>query len=130
MDKAIKKALEGGWRLGWRYEHSDYSFVYVRYVDTPYKQPIVSWPKEKILFDPHFWECLGKACDWKNEKVSFEVSKKEVRTYKGSFIRPAHTVVRPRWKKNSKPWLKHWHECVEHVANGGSIETFFQTLNI
>jgi hypothetical protein len=50
MEKAIKRAIEGGWKG----DQKDYSTA-IQYVDTlPYH----------CLLDPEFWQCLGKAEGW------------------------------------------------------------------
>ena len=53
-----------------------------------------------ILLDPLFWQSLGKAMGWKKRK---------------SHISP-------------EPWLFYWHCFIDHLAKGGSIETYFEQL--
>lgn len=89
MELAIRKAVEGGW--------SDYT--------TPYDS--TSYPKEKVLLDPLFWQCLGKEERW--AMTIFETD----------------TMGSPIGKIY---WLRYWHRFIDHIADGKGIDSFFTTL--
>ena len=61
---------------------------------------------QKVAFlDLLFWQSLGKAMGW--EKNVYEKS----------------------YSRNEHSWLYHWHHFIDHLAEGKSIEDFFQNLN-
>lgn len=60
--------------------------------------------KRSILLDPLFWQSLGKSMVWPNEKV--------VDRYGTQFVN----------------WKDYWHRLIDHLAEGGSIESYFEDL--
>lgn len=83
MEKAIKKAIEGGWK----YEENS---------------PTENLYKWKVVCDPLFWSSLGKAEGWD----------KEINEGTGHF----------------QDWGWHWHRFIDHLANGGTVDDFFNNL--
>lgn len=57
--------------------------------------------REVILLDPEFWKLGGKSEGWGKGLTKFGKS-----------------VV---WKRN-------WHDFIDHLANGGEINSFFEDL--
>jgi len=76
---------------------------------SPYKWKMLY---HRFLLDPEFWKCLGKAMGWKDVDT--------------------HSQNDPdgwgRFVTHFKPWLVKWHSFIDHLANGGSIEDFFKSL--
>ncbi len=62
MEKAIKKAIEGGWQPQ---SHPNVNFK--KDVNTIKAFAMVT--SNAFLLDPLFWQALGKACEW--EQIKF-----------------------------------------------------------
>lgn len=97
MERAIKKAIDGGWRHK-NVETEDEEPAMIRFV--------VSNP-HKTLLDPLFWQALGKAEGWEKYEAGrpFYVGADRSRNY-------------PEWKRE-------WHLLIDHLARGGSIDEYF-----
>jgi len=95
MEKAIQKAIEGGYiesiHDGWKEWQGDY------------------------LLDPIFWQCLGKAEGWKKWKKDGGMELDE------PVSRGQEPFLQPSWK-----W--YWHSFIDHIADGGDIDTYFHKL--
>ena len=61
--------------------------------------------EEIALLDPLFWQALGKAMGWAEVKRN------------GIFV-----------QSNNRAWIDKWHALIDHIADGGSIESYFETL--
>lgn len=68
-------------------------------------QPMDTGPANlaKAILDPSFWQSLGKAMGW--NKLYYTICHQKV-----------------------SPWLFHWHRLIDHLADGGSIESYFEKL--
>lgn len=62
---------------------------------------------ECIFLDPFFWQALGKARGWEDQKVS-----------NLSFI----------GKTTGKAWKNCWHRFIDHLAEKKDAESFFNEL--
>lgn len=58
-----------------------------------------------ILLDPDFWKCLGKAEGWIVEMPS-----------------------RYSFNDEIAEWEHYWHSFIDHLADGGNIDDFFNNL--
>lgn len=58
-----------------------------------------------LFLDPLFWKALGKAMWWGDGR--FKVSD---------------------WQTHG--WLFHWHRLIDHLAEGKSVESFFEQLKL
>ena len=115
MEKAIQKAIEGGWKYKGNSKTDEtvregHVKVYVNdsedtklYIDSTL-----------LLLDPLFWQALGKSLGW----IDTTYTQRTGKIYAG---RPVNIVHR-------QDWLSNWHKMVDHLANGGDIETFFKQL--
>jgi hypothetical protein len=56
---------------------------------------------ESLLLDPSFWKALGKSMGWDREDTCVEME---------------------------KFWLRKWIELMRHLAEGGTIESYFEKL--
>lgn len=113
IEEAIKKAIEGGWEYG--------------------RGEITSLPgfgdlfvNEKMVIDPQFWKALGKAMGWGNSKphIWFE-SRKSGRMCQSCGLA---TETKKECNRMTNDWLYQWHKFIDHLAEGKSIETYFETL--
>jgi hypothetical protein len=70
------------------------------YVDE-YGESVNKLPYGAILLSPNFWQALGKGCGWKEY-----------------------------WAGNSgiTTWLENWHRFIDHLAQGGTPDEFFNEL--
>jgi hypothetical protein len=59
MEKIIRKAIEGGWKLPNIEDESEVEIGIRYYIKNPHK----------IFMDPLFWQALGKTCGWGKEMV-------------------------------------------------------------
>jgi len=64
--------------------------------------------EEIALLDPLFWQALGKAMGWETRI-----------TFYNSFI---------GGKENNDPWRLEMHRFIDHLAEGKTIESYFETL--
>ena len=63
----------------------------------------------EILYEPEFWQCLGKALKWKEKNFT---------------IRKPNNLIPPP----AGEWLYRWHCFITHTAKGGSQEDFLISL--
>ena len=62
-----------------------------------------------VFDDPNFWQCLGKAMGW---EIMY-------RPYKSGSTRNFDAI---------QGWLYQWHRFIDHLAEGGTAEEFFNKL--
>lgn len=112
IKQAIQKAIEGGW-----------SREAVKGTE--------DWYFNDIFLDPLFWKSLGKAMGWNEHEITIKVPAQTVHRIRrdrsgGEDIEwPAHSRKR---KVMTKKWLKEWHRFIDHLADGGTAESFFKYL--
>jgi hypothetical protein len=63
----------------------------------------------EVFLDPEFWKCLGKAMGWKHKTTNDKITQHKDCT-------------------RFCDWRREWHRFIDHLANGGSIEDFFKSL--
>ena len=113
MEKALKKAIEGGWELPVEVNLGERSTCSIckkqlchcrinrelpgRFLETPE----LFW--QEIICDPLFWQALGKAGGWGKTISAYENNK---------------TV----------DWQYHWHSFIDHLIAGKDINSFFDNL--
>lgn len=99
IQQAIEKAVKSGYDGGepalrdWHQSYGHHRFD----------------EKERILLDPLFWQSLGKAMGWEDEKVCPTCWKKIVPTATG--------------------WMCYWHRFIDHIAEWKDAESFFDSLD-
>ena len=76
-------------------------------------KPPKSLINPECLIDPDWWQALGKAMRWGREEIGCVVCDHRINCAKHN---------------SSKDWLYHWHRLIDHLAEGGSIESFFEKL--
>ena len=64
--------------------------------------------KGDTFLDPLFWQSLGKVMRWIGYKRSGIVGEIEYH--------------------NMEVWKAEWHRFIDHIADGGSAESFFENL--
>src|SRR3990167_6920478 len=101
MEKAIKKAIEGGYKLPW---------ISARHIST-----IVRYKDNySVLFlDPLFWQALGKAEGWS--------------TYAVCQLHGNECLLKCD-RAFAFEWIYQWHKFIDHLAEGKDINSFFNEL--
>lgn len=114
MNEALKRAEKGGWKFlnSERLDVVDgvdtrigiklppritafYSDGYARNVGVG-----------EVVFDPEFWQALGKAEGWEGSTYSY----------------------RNNNPQDMNGYLVFWHRFIDHLADGGTPDTFFAAL--
>lgn len=111
MDIAIKKLIPTGYfgdpekmkKFNVWVEKKDES--YVVYWDNGINGVVTS--VEVYLMDYKFWKCLGKREQWDPVRL------------------PSPAITADVGFTN---WIEVWHSLIDHLANGGSIDDFFNKL--
>lgn len=84
----------------------------------------------RVLLDPLFWQALGKAMGWEDEcdkcGTIQSVIDHEVAEYNESVCKLINGfgdkhIMFLRWKSV-------WHNFIDHLAEGGDVEAFFNQL--
>lgn len=104
MEKAIKKAIEGGYRCIEkncnRFKFADGSPDLLENRIEHIKANIY-----QTFLDPLFWQALGKSEGWGEDHLCWECGAEEGGGYKA-----------------------HWHSFIDHLAEGKGIHSFFEKL--
>lgn len=101
MKKVIEKAISVGW------DDKDYAFG-GDCSDECWE--FCAWKYDrKILLDPNFWKCLGKAEGWEYE-IDYE---------------DGENVY---YKSNKGDWQFYWHNFIDHLAENKPLEDYFKNL--
>ncbi len=99
MEKAIKKAIEGG---------------YIRKDKATRRLMTEVTMRQKwhyIVLDPLFWKALGKAEGWGD--------KCDMCNSKANGLCSAHRYT---------SWHREWHRFIDHLAEGKDVDSFFNNL--
>lgn len=119
VEEIIKKSIEGGWEKA-MIDGNELSHVSVKYEQIEFREyegslyPILRMDVKSVMFDPSFWQSLGKAMGWVTTEYMQEV---------GEIKYPRKSV-----KVKRQDWLKKWHKFIDHLADGGTIESYFEQL--
>lgn len=112
----LKKAIELAFKEGGYYFGDEYQGFYGDVVvitdenGVPTKLNVY-----QILMDPQFWQCLGKAIGLDNN-TCFAC---------GSQLTPSkHCPCCGEYRLS----LYRWHRMIDHLAQGGTIESYFEQL--
>lgn len=119
MEKAIEKAIEGGYPHRW-YIPSGMDFhEQVEFTKREFKEP------EEILLDPLFWQCLGKQQGWKENVWICHIDG----------VIDGHNVTNDEkcdFCKTpvscGKEWVFKMHRLIDHIIEGKSVDSFFEEL--
>ena len=105
IEQVIKKAIEGGF-------------------DNEYARTAIDG--DPIVFDkclPYifmssfFWQSLGEAMGWGETDRGFDLDAMSM-----------GGVPITKETKDKKDWKHYWHRFIDHIAEGKSIEKFFEEL--
>lgn len=142
MKEAILKSIEGGWEpvdftnmlietRGVLF-HDDFPAdtkeepdpAYVYFYDTEYPDQgwYASMHMELALLDPNFWKALIP----KERTVTLDLKKMESSVMGRPWHREAQKVSYV--KKSPNRWRTEWHRFINHIADGGTPDEFFNNL--
>ena len=107
ITQAINKAIEGGWKYPIWFEDV-YSSVHAT---TEIADELLT---RYVLLDPLFWLALGRAIEHGKKAYMPDVWDKLSASSKDSVFKTSIEYE--------------WHCLIDHLASGGSIESFFETL--
>jgi hypothetical protein len=99
MREAIQKAIEGGYGFQGLIPGTNYYNSYVNDLNN-----------SDTLFDPLFWQSLGKALWWSVTDQCWGCGYDEGAT------------------DNTPEWKVYWHSFIDHLAEGKDPEDFFKQL--
>ena len=118
MKEAIQKAVEGGFEptIAERECCDDINFYHTQY---------------KLLCDPLFWQCLGKAMGWESYWYGFWDT--VVEDERGWRWHPKSIMDRTHLQTSNlvtikEGWEHHWHRFIDSLASGQSPDDFFKKL--
>jgi hypothetical protein len=128
MEKAIQKAIEGGWNafdLCHKACVTPASFQIngdlIEFFEDEYKdEGVVEFDIEKCFLDPLFWQALGKSFGWE-EMYCTSGDGCEYPWGSGMHEYGCNWTGKNEWKEQ-------WHSFIDHLAEGKSAESFFETL--
>ena len=120
IEQVIKKAVEGGFDWFEFYDGTDLhigmkddAWIWASNADGEGE----AYPLSEIFQCPRFWQSLGKAMEWQtNAPIFYEFP---ARNHVGAWIDES---------REASEWLIEWHRCIDHVAEGGTPESFFKKL--
>lgn len=119
----IEKAIEGGMK------HTCIDNQYPEIDSKGYLCNGVYSSIEKIILDPKAWQAVGKVEGWTYISESIVPAKKQSRVIKNRGVIevevPEYTLKR---KNTSKNWRNKMHAMIDHLVDGGTIESYLETL--
>ena len=130
IQEAITKAVEGGWNAGTNWlaarsasplpiidvECQD-NMQIVRLVHENYGNggsKYTTMGLQVALLDPLFWQALGKSIGWNIQEKQYSDPKNPTGHTRDYLI---------------SGWQYQMHRLIDHLAEGKSIESFFESLN-
>ena len=119
IQQAIEKAIEGGYDV----QFSEAAGLPTVYVKDGYQVDVAV-----ILLDPLFWQSLGKAMGWEN----CERCEKPFEKHQGYLcviqLKEGQVTTADVKTFRDQNWKVQWHRFIDHLADGGSAESFFENL--
>lgn len=123
MNKALKRAIEGGWQNPVHLvSEMDKNGKVVILSGYPEKVAVV-WTTPDIIFDQFFWQALGKAEGWAVSDEAYLCD------YCGVIGVGTWNHMNDCKIKDRKISFKaYWHRFIDHLAEGKDVEIFFKQL--
>ena len=108
IKQAIESAVKGGYDPSWNITKTE------------------QFPElyNRAFLDPDFWHALGKSEGWGNVMFPLEYhidGRTEFLYWTGQ---NGH-----RYTPHIEGWQYHWHNLIDHLVAGGTIEDFFTRLD-
>ena len=116
IQDALNKATEGGYHINgfdgmdtyYEGANSEYSVWTRKDNESSFIIPVA-----ETFLDPNFWYALGRGLGWDHD------------------VRTVHAVENGRFAVVTRAgcqWLSHWHGFIDHLADGKTPATFFESL--
>jgi len=99
IEQAIQKAIKNGWDV----------------MKVPSFDGVEFLNNSEVCLDPLFWQALGKGLGWKE-------------TYYCLCSYEDWTCGELGCSQGWSEWQYYWHKLIDHLANNGTIESFFELL--
>jgi len=117
MEQAINKAIKGGYGKGMVFGKNATKFDYEDYLDIPTvsfenRDRFIEKAIDTVLIDPLFWQALGKQQGWYDHQL---------RGKHGECLECGAPQCAIEWREN-------WHYFIDHLADGGNVDDFFNKL--
>lgn len=147
IDDAIKKAIEGGWRKGDpSLDHYVNVVGYEAFLDPEFWKALgtaFGWGAWTVPFEQfeHEWEIHDYEPDTAKTpvyfcKVCYARKINDIIYWDGGvdgteewIAKPSRTYQMTSHKSRKlDDWKTHWHRLIDHIASGGSIESYFEGL--
>ncbi len=125
MEKAIKIAIENGWKPLLAPFGGDDRVVIDEEVIRVYEYfvEVDKFNLYQTLLDPLFWQALGKGLGWSIDP-EYCTSGCGCAYPNGDGSHEFDCV----WKRDMNWWGQYWHEFIDHLAEGKDINSFFNDL--
>lgn len=118
VPQAIEKSVAGGWKNLAMKEHVEFMQKH------NLKLKLIKSAVAEALLDPDFWRALAKTEGWNKDFQTHLCSYNAV-----SRIGNADDCEFCEGQGDDDAyWKDKWHRLIDHLADGGSIEGFFETL--
>lgn len=114
LQHAIESAIKGGWNGYSGIGNKPYPDTkkqrdqLIKLISGKHGDIFMNGIIEGGVIDPSFWKCLGKSEGWEMAEDGYRESDGLILYTEG--------------------WKKEWHRLVNHLIQGGTIESFFETL--
>ena len=127
IDEAIKIAAENGY-------YDEFSFVSDNFIVDHATENIVTFYNKyskskrnrythRILMNPLFWQALGNGLEWMTSGTF------RVETVKPIYIPSPEILNEHKTVIYCDEWLYRWHQLINHLADGGTIDEYFENIN-
>jgi len=117
IQQAIQKAIEGGWKpKGQNFSNGALSYRTQAIAKVKYK--------ERFFLDPLFWQSLGKAIGWIDKDYPNGSMKCNIKV--DGVVKCEDRYWGYAGYKNP---VEEWHRFIDHLSEGKSIESYFETIN-
>lgn len=107
IEQAIKYAIEGGYNQNNLYPSMKRNYIEIN----------------EALLDPKFWQALGKSRGWKNHRNDSDSLRCTV------CGRAIEYQINEENECFKNAYLYYWHNLIDALAEGKTIEDYFEKLN-
>ena len=134
IKEAIEKAVAGGWRKGEKPDvNENKEGCWVQFFGG-HDTGVIH--QSEIFLDKDFWQALGKSLGWGTEMFDEDDGKTRWHYFShcpvdGEILMGMEQEC-PNACDTENPgvisWLYDWHNFIDHLASGKSVESFFEEL--
>jgi hypothetical protein len=114
IQETIEKAIEAGYLGGKSFAKYKSNSGTIVYEEEDYVMPKPTMTVSEALLDPLFWQSLGKAMRWDDDFVKSVAQGIKCGTCRFHGEKPV--------------WKQCWRNFIDHLAEGRTPESFFESL--